>query len=66
MDNETLSKLRLFEVELKRWKWYLQHEMNTSDLPDFIKADMNIEQLLEFVLKNNEDVSLDDNEGRSD
>jgi len=60
MDLDTLKELKLFQVELNRWRWFLLNsELLDTNLPDFIKADMSIEQMLEYVLKEN---SPDDQE----
>lgn len=58
MDLATLKELKLFQVELDRWRWYLlNNEMVNTNLPDFIKADMSLEQMIQLVLENNKELT---------
>lgn len=58
MDTDTLDKLRAFDVELGRWKHMLtNHVREHSNLPEFIIVRMCIEELVEFVLKDGQDLT---------
>lgn len=59
MDLDTLKELKLFDVEVGRWKHFLRTEIESSNLPDFIKASMSVEDMIEFVLKNNKELTSD-------
>jgi len=59
MDLNTLKELKLFDVEVGRWKWFLKTEVDKTNLPDFIKASMSIEDMIELVLKNNKELTGD-------